>query len=102
MRRSRQAAGAVLAVVALSAMGQVLLYNWRLSLLLALERTDAMTTVLENEIEELETERALLLAPSRLEAAGESLGLVPLPLERLALVVTEPDESGDEGLAQLR
>jgi hypothetical protein len=99
MTRTRQVllAAALLAVIL--AMGEVALYNWRLTLALRMEDLQEARTSLLREREELENLRASLLSPTRLEEAGRALGLEALPLSRLALL--EPD-TGEETVASLR
>jgi hypothetical protein len=99
MTRLRQMLLVAALLLVILAMGEVALYNWRLTLALGMEDLESTRTALMREKEELENLRASLLSPTRLEQAGSALGLAPLPLSRLALVLPEP---GEETVASLR
>jgi hypothetical protein len=97
--RMRQALLVAAVLLVALAMGEVVLYNFRLSLALRMEDLETERTALIREREELENLKAALLAPYRLEEAGRALGLEPLPLSQLALV---PGEVGEDAIASLR
>lgn len=94
---------AAASLLAMLAMSQVVLFNLRLHRSLQLQRTAAECTSLEREIEELQNETAGLLSPVRLELLGDSLGLSPMPLDRISVQDSPAsrEESGD-AVAQLR
>lgn len=105
----KRAAGRVVfafaSLLALLAMSQVVLYNLRLHRTLQLQQISGECASLEREIEELQNEATELLSPTRLEVAGERLGLAPMPLERLAVHDGGADfgvMSGEVALAQPR
>lgn len=89
MTHARSLAGAALAMLGLAALAQMALFNIRLNLLLRIEAAASELSGVEMEIEQLESERAFLLNPARLEAAGAAMGLGPLPLEMIAVAAPQ-------------
>ena len=112
-QRMKRALVGLAAFLALAAAVEVGMYNWRISLALEVESLREHAQKLRREWEDLSSQRAILCAPSRLRMLGDSLGLGPLPLDRVSIVsISEPDAgpsvdspthadsiSGDESIA---
>jgi len=71
------------------------IYNWRLILAMRQRNLSEMHLQLCWHRDELLVERAVLLNPKRLQSVGTSLGMGPVPLDRVA--VLKPRE-GEDGL----
>lgn len=67
------------------AVSQIAFYNWRIVLALEMRELEEIRTSLQMEVRQLENRRAVLTSPARLAEIGSALGLVPLPLDRMAL-----------------
>lgn len=93
-RRRQMLTAAVLLGTAL-AVSQIAFYNWRIVLALEMRELEDIRTSLQREVRELENRRAALTSPARLAEIGSALGLVPLPLDRMALWYGAPEEEGD-------
>lgn len=70
-------------------------YNWRLTLSMRYREMVEHHRRLTWQRDELLVERAVLLNPSRLQEAGESLGLAPVPVERTSIL--HHDHPASEG-----
>lgn len=84
--KQRKIISAIITLIAIVAVVEVAMYNWRLSLSLELEKHGKTARDLNREMEELVSLEAELLTPEKLMAAAESLGLEPLRLENFRII----------------
>lgn len=72
------------------------IYNWRLTLAMRYRNLAEEGRQLSWKRDELLLERAALLSPARLESVGDSLGLEPMPLDRVSVFSPQGSGSGGE------